>query len=377
MKLAIVRQRYTPFGGAERFLERALDALGRSDLEITVIASEWPEGAASAYRRVLLRPVSLGRAWRDAAFARAACCEVVRGGYDLVQSHERISCCDVFRAGDGVHREWLIQRGRRRGALARGLDRFSPFHRRLLAAERSLFTSPRLKAVVCNSAMVRDEIVRHYGVEPGRLHVIPNGVDPERFHPGLRAQYRDSLLRRLDWPEDSVVFLLVGSGFERKGVDLLLDLWPRLAPVAHLVIVGRDRNLGRYQRRAEAQGLGARVRFVGPQTDVTPWYGLADVFALPTLYDPQPNAALEALACGLPLLTSTKCGAAELITPRAAGNVADALDAPAWMAMLEAWSDTARCAAARAPARAAVATLSLEALQVRYRNLYAHLLERS
>lgn len=375
MKLAIVRQRYTPYGGAERFLERALDALGGNDLEITVIASEWPQGAASAYRRVLLRPFSIGRAWRDAAFAHAACREVVRGGYDLVQSHERIPCCDVFRAGDGVHREWLIQRGRRRGALARGLDRLSPFHHRLLVAERRLFASPRLKAVVCNSAMVRDEIVCHYGVEADRLHVIPNGVDSVRFHPGLRAQYRTSLLQQLGWPEDSVVFLLVGSGFERKGVDLLLDLWPRLAPGARLVVAGRDRNLVRYQRRTEALGLGARVRFIGPQTDVTPWYGLADAFVLPTLYDPQPNAALEALACGLPVLTSAKCGAAELITPGVDGDVADALDAPAWLAMLEAWSDPVRCVAARDTARGAVASLSLEVLQVRYRNLYAHLLE--
>lgn len=374
MKLAIVRQRYTPYGGAERFLERALDALGGGDLEITVIASEWPQGTASAYRRVLLRPFSIGRAWRDAAFACAACREVMRGGYDLVQSHERIPCCDIFRAGDGVHREWLIQRARRRGGLARLGDAVSLFHRRLLAAERSLYASPRLRAVICNSHMVRDEIVGHFGLDEHLLHVIPNGVDGAIFHPGLR-QHRQEMRKRLAIPQDAPLFLCVGSGFERKGVDLLLDLWPQVGSEAHLVVVGRDSRLERYRHRTAAAGLAGRVHFTGPQKEVGPWYGAADVFALPALYDPQPNAALEALSCGLPLLTSSKCGAAELVTPGINGEIMDSLNRAAWLDALQAWSNPARARAASDTARAAVARLTSDALQRAYQSLYAHLLQ--
>lgn len=370
MKLAIVRQRYTPFGGAERFLERALAALGRDDLEITVIARDWPEGAQSSYRRLLLKPFSLGRAWRDSAFARAACRAVAEGGFDLVQSHERLACCDLYRAGDGVHREWLIQRGRRRGGLTSRLDRLSLFHRRILAAEAAMFASPRLRAVICNSRMVRDEIVQYYGVPVDRLLVIPNAVDASQFHPGLRTQHRQAMRERLGLHEEQPVFLFVGSGFERKGVDLLLEIWPRAD--ATLIVAGHDRNLKRYQQRAKA--LGDRVRFVGPQKDVRPWYGMADAFVLPTLYDPLPNAALEALSCGLPCLTSSKSGAAEWITPGVNGAVADALDQDAWSALLQAWSDPARCRAAAAPAAAAVAELTPEAMQTRFRDLYARLL---
>lgn len=370
MKLAIIRQRYNPFGGAERFLERTLAALRLDDLEVTVIARDWPKGAQSDYQRVLVKPFAIGRAWRDAAFARAACAAVAGGGFDLVQSHERLPCCDLFRAGDGVHREWLIQRARRRGGLSRFLDRASPFHRRILAAERTLFASPRLKAIVCNSRMVRDEIARHYGVARERLVVIPNAVDGTRFHPSLREQYRASTRRELGLADDRPVFLCVGSGFERKGVDLLLEVWPGVD--ATLLVVGHDRRLADYRRRAE--GLAGKVRLVGPQQDVRPWLGAADVFVLPTLYDPLPNAALEALASGLPVLTSLKSGAAEWLRPGVNGDVADALDPAAWLALLKAWSDPARAHAAAPEARAAVAGLTPDAMQHAFRDLYSRLL---
>lgn len=373
MKLALIRQRYTPFGGAERFIERALAALGQEDLEVTVIARDWPKGAQSDYQRVLVKPFSIGRTWRDAAFAQAACHEVEAGRFDLVQSHERLPCCDIYRAGDGVHREWLIQRARRRGGLSRLLDHASPFHRRILAAERNLFASPRLKAIVCNSRMVRDEIVRHYGVAQERLVVIPNAVDSGHFHPGLREQYRAATRRELGLAEDRPVFLCVGSGFERKGVDSLLEVWPGVD--AALIVVGHDRRLADYRRRAAK--LAGKVWLVGPQQDVRPWLGAADVFVLPTLYDPLPNAALEALSSGLPVLTSPKSGAAEWIRPGVNGDVADALDPDAWLAMLNAWRDPGRARAAAAEARAAVAGLTSAAMQQAFADLYARILARA
>ena len=373
MKLALIRQRYTPFGGAERFIERALAALHRDDLEVTVIAREWPAEAQSAYRRILVQPFSIGRTWRDAAFAIAACRAVAAGGFDLVQSHERVPCCDLFRAGDGVHREWLIQRARRRGRLTSMLDRVSPFHRRILAAERALFASRRLKTVICNSRMVRDEIVQHYGVDPSRLAVIQNAVDSQHFHPGLRGRFHADQRKQLGITADRPLFLLVGSGFERKGVDLLLEIWPEVD--AALVVVGHDRNLAGYRKRAHR--LRDRVFFLGPQQDVRPWYGTADAFVLPTLYDPMPNAALEALACGLPVLTSTKSGAAELIRPGVNGDVADALDRNAWLASLHAWRDPERCRAAAPDARQAVQHLAPEAMQNLFADLYARLLKQT
>jgi len=95
---------------------------------------------------------------------------------------------------------------------------------------------------------------------------------------------------------------------------------------AHLVVVGGDKAEARAETLARGLGIGSRAHFIGARDDVRPWYGAADAFVLPTLYDPFPNAALEAMACGLPVILTFQCGAAELVKEGANGMVCDALD---------------------------------------------------
>src|SRR5262249_29460724 len=141
LRLAVVRQRYNPFGGAERFIERALPSLERAGVEVSVIARRWAEGGHSTGRRVLrVDPFYIGSWWRERSFARAARLLWEREGFDLVQSHERIAGCDVYRSGDGVHRRWLELRAQRAGLLERIGIALSPHHRYLCAEERRLFT---------------------------------------------------------------------------------------------------------------------------------------------------------------------------------------------------------------------------------------------
>jgi UDP-glucose:(heptosyl)LPS alpha-1,3-glucosyltransferase len=322
MRIALVRQRYSAQGGAERFIERALAPLAGQGVSVTVLAREWIGDPAKVIR---CSPFHIGRLWRDWSFARAVCREVGRRSFDLVQSHERIACCDVYRAGDGVHAQWLHNRGRALGPLERAGLALNPYHRYVLAAERRLFASPRLRAVICNSRMVKEEIQRHFGTAEAKLRVIYNGIDLEAFHPRLR-EHRAGLRRRLGISEEAFVVLHVGAGFERKGVFRLIEAFALSGRRdAHLVIVGGDRMQARAERLAASRGVASRVHFAGTQSDVRPWYGAADAFALATLYDPFPNAALEAMACGLPVVTTRQCGTAEIIDEGANGFVVDAL----------------------------------------------------
>jgi len=373
MKLALVRQRYNPYGGAERFVARAAAALAAEGAAVTVFARDWRGGGD--LRTVRCDPLYLGHVWRDWGFARAVCTALDRERFDLVQSHERLACCDVYRAGDGVHRQWLENRARALGPAARLGQRLNPYHRYVLAAEARLFASPRLRAVICNSRMVAGEIERHFGVARDRLHVIYNGIDLEHFRPSLRDEHRAPMRARLGLAIDTPVLLFVGGGFARKGVDRLIDALAAGADRdAHLVVVGGDKGEGRSRGHARSRGVAARVHFAGPQADVRPWCGLADAFALPTLYDPFPNAALEALACGLPIVTSTQSGAAELVRPGENGYVCDALDAPA---LARACADVLRLARdprASAAARATAEPLEIGAMAKRLLALYRELL---
>src|SRR5207248_793120 len=227
MRLAIVRQRYTPYGGAERFIENALEALLERNVAITLYTREWPKTNLQLMEPQIVNPFHLGRLWRDISFAFAVCRRIRRAQPELVQSHERLSCCDVFRAGDGVHAVWLDERCRIQGPLRRLATATSPYHRYVLRKERALFASPTLAAI-----------------------------------------------------------------------DALADL---PAP-AHLVIVGRESRMAPYARHARERGVAGRVTFAGPQQDPKPYFGAADAFVLPTLYDPLPNAVLEAMACAMPVI---------------------------------------------------------------------------
>jgi UDP-glucose:(heptosyl)LPS alpha-1,3-glucosyltransferase len=386
MKLALVRQKYNPFGGAERFVERALAALAAQGVTTTLITRSWQGPAGQPV--LVCNPFHAGRLWRDRSFARCVQAVIARGEFDLVQSHERIPGCDIYRAGDGVHATWLELRGHGQGALARLATSLNPWHRYTLAAEAAMFRDPRLKAVICNSRMVRDDIARRFGVPAEKLHVIYNGVDLEAFHLRLRGEHRDRLRGELGIAEDTPLFLFVGSGFERKGVPHLLEAFAAMKDrEAVLLVVGRDRQQAALERKAMALGLSGRVRFLGGRKDVKPFYGAADAFVLPTLYDPFPNAVLEALACGLPVITTTQCGAAELICAGENGFVCAALDVAQLADRLDALVATAgspRGATAGSPrgtagamreaARASVEHLSIGATAETLLGLYRHLI---
>jgi UDP-glucose:(heptosyl)LPS alpha-1,3-glucosyltransferase len=371
-RIALVRSRYDPAGGAERFVQNAMRALRSQGASLTIVTRRWPGLDGSA---IVVDPFHVGSLWRDWGFSRAVCRELAARHFDLVQSHERIACCDVYRAGDGVHAQWLEERRRVQSPLAALATRLSPHHRYLLRAERALFTNPRLRAVICNSEMVRREIARRFGTPPASLVLIRNSVDGAVFHPGLRAEMRSAVRQQLAIPAEATVVLHVGSGFERKGVAALLRALAAARTRPWGVIVGRDKGSARYVASARRLGIGDRVRFVGSVSDVRPYYACADVFALATLYDPQPNAVLEAMACALPVVTTPLCGAAELIADGESGFVRDALDVPGLAAAIDRL-DAASAAAMGEHARAAVAAHTPAAMAAEYLALYGRLLHR-
>ena len=217
MRLAIIRQRYTPYGGAERFVEAALEALLERSIAITLYTRSWPQTRLQLIEPVICNPPYIGRLWRDRGFARAVCEKISRTPPELVQSHERLLCCDVYRAGDGVHQVYLEERLRDATPLARRIIEWSPYHRYVLDMERRLFASPALRAVICNSKMVREEIRERFAFAETAMHVVYNAVDSDDFSPRLN-EHRDVVRKALGVPDGATVFLLVGSGYLRKGV---------------------------------------------------------------------------------------------------------------------------------------------------------------
>ena len=371
LRLAIVRQRYNAFGGAERFIARALPALERAGADVTLISRN-AEGWG-ARRTLRIDPFHIGKVWRDWSFARAARAAWRREGFDLVQSHERIPGCDVYRAGDGVHRRWLELRRLVAGPLERLGMAVNPYHRYVCAAERRMFEHPRLRAVICNSHMVVDEVRRAFRIAPEKLHVIYSGIDLEHFHPRRRAELRGPARAELGCQPRDTLFLFVGSGFARKGLAAAIEALKRANhPSFWLLVVGTDRERERFAEAARP--LGERVRFLGGKQDVRPLYAAADCLILPSRYDPFPNTVLESLAMGLPAIVSSRCGAAEIIQRGVNGWVCEPDDPPGIAALLMEADETLRRDALTAGARATAERFGLDEMAGRLAALYGKLL---
>jgi UDP-glucose:(heptosyl)LPS alpha-1,3-glucosyltransferase len=322
MKIAFIRYKYDPFGGAERFTQALLERLSAKGLEVHLYARKWTSEPGA---RVVVHRVG-GPSWPSilayASFVFLLSHAVRKIPFDIVQSNERTLCQDVYRAGDGVHARWLELRTSRMNRLRRLSLRVNPFHALRLWLERRLFEDPGLKAVIVNSNMVRGEILSRFRIDPGRIVTIANGVDLDRFHPSRREGEGLELRRRTGVSDEELVVLFVGSGFERKGLEYAIRGLAEAAVPAKLWVVGKGR-VHPYRTLCRELGLEARVEFWGPQGDTAPFYAGADVFVLPTLYDPFPSVVLEAMASGLPVITTAQCGAAEIITPGREGFVLD------------------------------------------------------
>jgi len=381
VRVALVRQRYNPYGGAERFIERALPALERAGAELTLIARDWNGNSAglSGRRIVTVDPFFVGNTWRDASFARAARAAWEAGGFDLVQSHERIAGCDIYRAGDGVHAEWLEVRRAAAGPASWSAGRLgialNPYHRYVCTAERRMFEHPRLRAVVCNSEMVRGEIRSRFGVAPEKLHVIHNGADLEHFHPRHRAALRAAARTALDANAKQVLFLFVGSGFWRKGLDAAIGALAASGNANfRLVVAGRDRDAAHYAARAAAAGVAHQLQLLGGRDDVRLLYAAADCFILPTRYDPFPNTVLEALAMGVPAIVGRRSGAAELLQAGEGGWTCEPNDVAGLAQVMREAALAARTEAAGAAARSTAEKYGIDDMAGKLTGLYSALM---
>ncbi len=376
MRLAIIRQHYTPTGGGDRHFEGALEALLERNVAISLYTRAWPQTKLQLIEPVICDPWFAGSMLREWTFARAVTRAIGRSKANLVESHERLVCCDIYRARDGVHAVWVEERRKGASVADRLRLAISPYNRYMLSVERRLFASPWLQAVICNSKMVRDEIRDRFGLPESKLPVVYNAVDTDAFHPNLRAE-RGAVLRHLAIDESAVVFLLAASGYEHTGAGTAIEALAELPAPAHLIIAGRSRHIERYRELAISLGVAERVTMVGAEIDPRACYAAADAFVLPSLYDPAPESTLEAMACGLPVITSTKSGAAELLVPYGGGLVCPAGDVPGLAAQMRALLDPATRDRLGASARRAVEPLTPSAITLQLVLLYRDLLAAS
>ncbi|MEJ2661391.1 MAG: glycosyltransferase family 4 protein [Desulfobacteraceae bacterium] len=354
MKIALthIRQAYT--GGTENYLNQLAAFLAQRGHAVTIICRRHAAPPHAAVRFVVLRPATLGvghRVWR---FARDVARHLDRHRYDLVYGLGRTWRQDVLRLGGGCHLSYLEHARPYTASWAqRYLGSGLVKHRLYRWIERRTLTPHTRQVIVCNSTMVRDDIKARYGVPEEQIAIIGNGVDLERFHPTHKSTRGLQLRRSLGCDDGDTVLLFLGSGYKRKGLDLLLKAMPavvRKYPRARLLVVGYDRRTAFFERLARDLGVAHRIAFLGGRQDVEACYAASDLYVLPTRYDPFAYATLEALAAGLPVITTPANGGSEVIAPGIHGDIVTPEVAPLTAALL-AWMPPGRINAAAGLAR--------------------------
>ena len=333
LTIGFVRRGYSASGGAEAYLKRLAKGIVHLGHDTQLFTTnEWPSDQWPFGRIARLR------ARTTIAFADEL--EKLRPQIrcDVLMSLERVRRCDVYRAGDGVHRAWLKRRDRFSTPLQRFFRGFQRKHADIVRLEDSLLADRGARRVIANSEMVRNEIIDLYGYPEDEIDIVRNGVPLEEFR--FDAEVRARARAWLQLKNSDIAVLFVGSGWERKGLRFAVDA----------VEACRDRRVrlfvaGRGDHRPYKS---QRAHFLGEALDLRRVYAAADIFILPTIYDPFSNACLEALASGLPVITTPANGFSEIIENDVHGTIVDLPnDVTALRGALDLWSDDARRSAAR------------------------------
>jgi len=337
MRIAILRKKYTFHGGAESFSGSFIEQLADEGHEIHIFAITWQ--ASGAHKNIHFHKVpafTFNSFFRDISFAVSAyfLLKKKRKDIDIIQTHDKTLYQDIYRAGDGCHVEWLKHRWKRTGISGKLSIILNPYHRMILFLERYIFNHHRYKKIIAISGMVKKNITDNYGVDPSDIAVIYNGVDTEKFSPDNRAKFRDEIRRKHGLTDRDFVVLFMGSGFERKGVKYLLQAVEVIEEPLSVLIVGKgsERKLkiltpspssppvkggeSEFPRPLRERGKHPTLHniiFCGPQKENYKYYAAADIFVFPTIYEPFGNVHLEALASGLPVITTRYSGAAEIL----------------------------------------------------------------
>jgi UDP-glucose:(heptosyl)LPS alpha-1,3-glucosyltransferase len=281
--ITFVRRHWSEAGGAERYLSRLVKRLSDMEYRCQLLCESWNQ-QEPPFEKIQIIKTGGFRHTQPETFANGVN-RIPRKDLGVVFSLERGITAPIYRAGDGLHRQWLARRAR--GHFWQQVrNNLSLKNHVLHAMEKQTFHPSVTGMVIANSEMVKAEILANTEYPAERVTVIPNGVDADYFGSGSREAGR----KTLSWGDDELICLLVGRGAVRKGHEQARQVVEQLGAPARLVIIDSP-----------------------PACSMPDVYAAADVFLFPTRYDPFANVTLEAMAAGLPVMTTRSNGAKQVI----------------------------------------------------------------
>jgi UDP-glucose:(heptosyl)LPS alpha-1,3-glucosyltransferase len=310
MRIAVLKKDYDQWGGgAERYAVNACSRLARRGHAVTVFAESFhADPVANLHHRPVPRVLRDGFS-RTTAFHHRVQKTLNPKDYDLTLALSRTWPCDIFRVAESIERCWV-------GRRYPWWQWLNPRHIGIGLLDRQMYHSDHVRAVVCNAELTCRQILAEYRFPPERVRVIRNGVDRSRFSPAADPAGRAATRAALGLRPETFALMFAAANFRSKGLEYAIRgvaaLPTELRGRSVLLVLG-GYDPAWFRDLAGSLGVGDRIRFEGKRETMPDYYRAADLFFYPTIYEPCANVCLEALNCGLPVLTTALNGAAELV----------------------------------------------------------------
>lgn len=319
MKFAIFLQNYFPYGGLQRDAVRLAEAAVEADDEPTLVVSTWNGPKPTSFP---IQELNCGGNSNHAKASRfaAACKKIINSGsYDTSISFSRVPGAPFYFCGDACFREkFQVSKPSIVGLL--------PRYRFFLNNEKALFDSATGTYTFFLSQQEVDTYQSHYPVSPESYSILPPWLSPPQTFDLSREKIRHLIFEQLGLSADTRLLLFVGSNYELKRLDVLIQALAQLAPNIHLAVCGQD-DLNPPHKLAQDLGIANRVHLMGAQDDIPKWMMAADLLVHPSQRETAGMVLVEALSYGLPVTCTQLCGYAPHV--KNAGGTLLSPDCPA------------------------------------------------
>lgn len=329
LNICFLKRHLERTGGLEkytRFLSKAFANLGHN---VTLLSSEKHLSIDPSIKVEKISP-----SYSLTSFDKACQKWLKNHPSDLIFGMDRASYQTHIRAGNGVHRAFLERKREIDPWFKRHTYFLNSSHRTILQMEKRSFEHPDLQILFTNSYMVKKEILTFYNTDPEKIQVVHNGVEYEALESPFNAWQttRSKIAARNDVHE----LLFIGNGYMRKGLLPFLYALSKIKHLPfHLTVIGKDKNIPFYQKKAFELKIEKKVSFLGEQPNITAFYALADTLVIPSYYDPFANVTVEGMAMGVFVLSSKHNGGSEILTPINGSIIPSLSDIDAFSQILE------------------------------------------
>lgn len=317
MRIALVVAKYFQYGGMQRSMRRIAEELIKRGHQLEVFCLQW-QGPAIAnctiHQLSINKPTNHGRmkgfsdTWIEAS---------ENSNFDLAIGFNKVAGLDIYYAGDPCLASQLAEE-------RPNWIKYLPRYRCYLNLEKAVFRKGEATKILLISHDQKAKFQHHYQTEDERFHLLSPGIQKERLEPAPSKNEIARLRNQLGIDLKSKVLLTIGSGYKTKGVDRVIRAIAALPEEkrlnVHYLVVGEG-TVGQMKRLAKKLHVSDRVHFLGAQHNVALYYYSATALIHPARTENTGTTLIEAMICGLPVLTTANCGFSHYVSEANAGEV--------------------------------------------------------